>query len=167
MDNDLAYIRNSTLKITDLGRVWEKIKNTKGLIIDNRNYPKTFHFWDFSDYLFSKETSFVKFSQDSFVMPGLHSFKEEYKIGKDYDSCYKGKLVILVNEIIQSASQFQSLVYKLFPNSTVIGSTTAGADGDLSTINLPGYIVTTMSGLGVYFPDEQEIQWVGKYPIFS
>ncbi len=164
LDNNLAYIRNSTLEIKDLGSVWKKIKNTKGLIIDNRNYPKTFHFWDFCDYLFPKETSFVKFTQNSFVTPGLHSFKEEYKIGKDCDSCYKGKVVILVNEITQSASEFQGMVYKSLPNSTVIGSTTAGADGDLSTINLPGYIVTAMSGIGVYFPDGQETQRVGIIP---
>jgi C-terminal processing protease CtpA/Prc len=164
LDNNLAYIRNSTLKITDLGSVWEKIKNTNGLIIDNRNYPKTFHYWDFSDYLFSKETAFVKFTQNSFVMPGLHSFKEEYKIGKSCDSCYKGKVVILVNEITQSASEFQAMAYKSLPNSTVIGSTTAGADGSLATINLPGYIVTTMSGIGVYFPDGRETQRVGILP---
>ena len=164
IDNDIAYVRNSTLKIEDLGKVWAKIKNTKGLIIDNRNYPKTFHFWDFGDYLFSKETTFVKFTQNSFVMPGLHSFKEEYKIGRDCDSCYKGKVAVLVNEITQSSSEFQAMVYKSLPNSTIIGSTTAGADGNLSTINLPGYIVTSMSGLGVYFPDGRETQRVGILP---
>jgi C-terminal processing protease CtpA/Prc len=164
LDNNLAYIHNSTLKIKDLESVWGKMKNTKGLIIDNRNYPKTFHFWNFGDYLFSKETSFVKFTENSFAMPGLHSFKEYYKIGKDCDSCYKGKVVILVNEITQSSSEFQAMVYKSLPNSTIVGSTTAGADGSLATINLPGYIVSAISGIGVYFPDGRETQRIGILP---
>ena len=73
-------------------------------------------------------------------------------------------MAVLVNEITQSSSEFQAMVYKSLPNSTIIGSTTAGADGNLSTINLPGYIVTSMSGLGVYFPDGRETQRVGILP---
>jgi C-terminal processing protease CtpA/Prc len=72
--------------------------------------------------------------------------------------------VILVNEITQSSSEFQAMVYKSLPNSTIVGSTTAGADGSLATINLPGYIVSAISGIGVYFPDGRETQRIGILP---
>lgn len=47
------------------------------------------------------------------------------------------------------------------PNVTVIGSQTAGADGNVSAIQLPGGISTMISGLGIYYPDGTETQRKG------
>ena len=38
---------------------------------------------------------------------------------------------------------------------------TAGADGNVSRISLPGNILTMISGLGVYYPDGTETQRKG------
>jgi C-terminal processing protease CtpA/Prc len=46
----------------------------------------------------------------------------------------------------------------------VIGSTTAGADGDVSSFALPGNLRTMISGNGVYYPDGRETQRVGIVP---
>lgn len=48
--------------------------------------------------------------------------------------------------------------------ATIIGSTTAGADGDISYVSLPGDMSTVFSGLGIYYPDGGEIQQVGIVP---
>ena len=42
------------------------------------------------------------------------------------------------------------MAYQVSPNATVIGSTTAGADGNVSQFHLPGGISTMISGIGVY-----------------
>lgn len=47
------------------------------------------------------------------------------------------------------------------PNVTVIGSTTAAADGNVSAITLPGGISTMISGIGVLYPDGTETQRKG------
>lgn len=44
---------------------------------------------------------------------------------------------------------------------TVIGSTTAGADGNVSQIQLPGGIYTMISGIGIFYPDGSPTQRVG------
>jgi len=49
-------------------------------------------------------------------------------------------------------------------NTTIIGSTTAGADGNVSTIMLPGGLRTMISGIGVYYPDGTETQRIGIVP---
>jgi len=54
----------------------------------------------------------------------------------------------LVNEISQSQSEYTAMALRALPNSLIVGNTTAGADGDVSYINLPGGISTTISGLG-------------------
>jgi C-terminal processing protease CtpA/Prc len=46
----------------------------------------------------------------------------------------------------------------------VIGSTTAGADGDVSEIPLPGGLRTAISGIGVFYPDKKPTQRVGIIP---
>ena len=53
-----------------------------------------------------------------------------------------------------------------FPStaSIVIGNTTAGADGDVVGIQLPGGINSYFSGIGIYYPDGTETQRVGIIP---
>jgi C-terminal processing protease CtpA/Prc len=42
-----------------------------------------------------------------------------------------------------------------------VGSTTAGADGNVSTIPLPGGLRSMISGIGVFYPDKKATQRVG------
>ena len=50
------------------------------------------------------------------------------------------------------------------PDATVVGSQTAGADGNVTQIDLPGGIRTFYSGLGVFYPDGTPTQRIGIVP---
>lgn len=54
--------------------------------------------------------------------------------------------------------------YRAAPGAKVVGSTTAGADGNVSFFYLPGGIYTCISGIGIYYPDKRETQRVGIVP---
>ncbi len=56
------------------------------------------------------------------------------------------------------------MALKTLPNVTLIGTHTAGADGDRVPIVLPGNIITHMSGRGVYYPNGEETQRIGIIP---
>jgi C-terminal processing protease CtpA/Prc len=56
------------------------------------------------------------------------------------------------------------MALRAMPNAVVVGSTTAGADGNLSQIPLPGGLSTAISGLGVFYPDHRPTQRVGIVP---
>jgi C-terminal processing protease CtpA/Prc len=45
-----------------------------------------------------------------------------------------------------------------------VGSTTAGADGNVSQIALPGGLRTAISGIGVFYPDKRPTQRIGIVP---
>lgn len=107
---------------------------------------------------------FVKFAKCSIENPGLFTYTTTVNVGKENSDYYKGKVVILINEISQSSAEFHAMAYEVNPNATVIGSTTAGADGNVSKISLPGDISTTISGIGVYYPNGKETQRVGIIP---
>lgn len=162
LDNNIAYLNNGSLKSNYLPSLWDEIKSTKGLIIDIRNYPSDFPIYTLSGYLMENEIPFVKFTTGSIETPGLFAVRgEPLKAGKKNKTSYKGKIVILVNELSQSSAEFHTMAYQAHPNATVIGSTTAAADGNVSPIILPGGISTMISGIGVYYPDGTETQRIG------
>ncbi len=77
---------------------------------------------------------------------------------------YNGKLVVLVNELTQSQAEYTSMAFRAGNNTTIIGSTTAGADGNVSDILLPGGLRTMISGIGVNYPNGEETQRIGIVP---
>lgn len=160
----IGYINNGALKSSYLQNLWSEILKTKGLIIDIRNYPSDFVIYGLSSYLMPQRSPFVKFTIGSIEHPGLFTFKNTLHAGGGNDQHYKGKVVILVNELTQSSAEFHAMAYRTHPNAVVIGSTTAGADGNVSEFTLPGGIQTMISGIGVYYPDGRETQRVGIVP---
>lgn len=147
------------------GGVIPKNITEKGVIIDLRCYPsnKVKGYWDIRQF-YSDKTEFVKFSTPSIISPGLFNFSKPLTVGEKNKDYYKGKKVILINELTQSQAEFLVMKYRCAPNSIVIGQTTAGTDGDVSLFALPGGIYTGISGIGVYYPDGRCTQRVGIIP---
>lgn len=164
LDNGIAYINHGSLQSKYLPQLWEKIKDSKALIIDIRNNPSDFLVFDLGAYLMPEPTPFVKFTNGSVQTPGLFTYEMPTKVGRNNKNYYNGKLIILVNETSQSSAEYHSMAYRAHPNAVVVGSTTAGADGNVSKIQLPGGVISMISGIGVYYPDGKETQRVGIVP---
>ncbi|HEX6227699.1 MAG TPA: S41 family peptidase [Chryseolinea sp.] len=161
---DIGYLYPGTLTNEALPKIMAHVSRTKGLIIDFRCYPKEFTVFTLSAYLLPAAKSFVKFTIGSLDTPGLFSFREGPKIGGSNPDHYKGKVVILINETTQSSAEYHTMAFRVAPRATVIGSTTAAADGNVSRIYLPGSIITSISGIGIYYPDGTETQRIGIVP---
>jgi len=164
ISEDIAYINHGLLQRSQLPKIWEVIENCKGLIIDIRNYPSDFPLYDLSNLLMPESLPFVKISMGSLEHPGLFTFIDPISVGSNNENYYKGKVVILINETSQSSAEFHAMAYRQHPQATVIGSTTAAADGNVSPFYLPGGIRTMISGIGIYSPDGTETQRVGIIP---
>lgn len=192
LDGKIGYVTLANIEKKDFAEIKKTFKDTKGIIIDIRNYPSTPSFFPLGAYFVSEPTAFVKITQANPDNPGEFSFQrtgyiepddgtpnDGYQTGApkyfgnirpsaNHTSIdnykYKGKLIILVNEKSQSQAEFTAMAFRAAENSTIIGSTTAGADGDVSDISLPGGLTTKISGLGVYYPDGTETQRIGIVP---
>jgi C-terminal processing protease CtpA/Prc len=105
----------------------------------------------------------VKFTNGNTKNPGEFSFSRALEIPNMGES-YRGKLIVIVNEASQSQAEYTAMAFKAGDNTTIIGSTTAGADGNVSAIILPGGLRTMISGIGVYYPDGAQTQRVGIVP---
>ncbi len=163
LNPEIAYITLAKVDSKNFKEVFESIQNTKGLVIDIRNYPSEFVVFKMGKLLKPKSTEFVKFTKSDHKNPGLFKFLPSASIPGS-SNYYKGKIAILINEQTQSQAEFTAMAFRTAPNSKVFGSTTAGADGNVSSISLPGGINTMISGLGVYYPDGKETQRIGIVP---
>jgi Peptidase family S41 len=161
---EIAYLYPGTIKNKYLPEIMNAVRKTKGLIIDLRCYPSEFIVFSLGEYLMPNPISFVKFSQTHYSNPGLFTCGIALKVGITNNDYYQGKVVIIVNEITQSQAEYTTMALRVAPEATVIGSTTAGADGNVSEIVLPGGIRTMISGIGVYYPDGKETQRIGIVP---
>ncbi|MEP7074714.1 MAG: S41 family peptidase [Acidobacteriota bacterium] len=162
--SDIGYLYPGSLKPGEVQKIMPEIAKTKGLIIDLRSYPSDFIVYSLGEFLMPKPTSFVKFSVGSISKPGLFTLSEDLQVGKENNDYYKGKVIILVNEITQSQAEYTAMAFQRAPRAVVVGSTTAGADGNVSQFFLPGGISTMISGIGIYYPDGRDTQRVGIIP---
>ena len=164
IDEQTAYINLGTVKSKDFHDIFEKIKNTKALIIDIRTYPAEFNVFKLGKYLMPHPENFVKFTVPSIISPGDFIMQEALTVGTDNKDFYKGKVAILINEMTQSSAEYHAMAFRKAPDAKVFGSQTAGADGNVSYFTLPGKISTQITGLGVYTPEGSETQRIGIIP---
>lgn len=164
LPDNIGYLSLGTIKQAELPAAMAQLKNTKGLIIDIRNYPAEFVVFSLTKYLSAKPVPFVRFSAPDPTYPGMFLSTPVLSVPGTKEVPYAGQVVILVNELSQSQSEYTTMALRAVPGAKVVGSTTAGADGNVSTIILPGNINTWISGLGVYYPDGGETQRVGIVP---
>jgi len=162
--HNIGYLFPGSLKEGEIDSLMQSFMKTDGLIIDFRCYPSDFIVFSLGKYLMPQPTEFVKFSFTSYQNPGRFQFSSPLKVGELNPDYYKGKTVIIVNEITQSSAEYHTMAFRMAPNSTVIGSQTAGSDGNVSGILMPGFWRTMISGIGVYYPDGTETQRIGIVP---
>lgn len=163
LENNIGYVTLQTIKQEDISKIKNEFKDTKGIIIDIRNYPSTFVPFSLGSYFVKSSTPFVKFTNGNVDNPGEFTFTKNLEIPSE-GKTYKGKLVVLVNELSQSQAEYTAMAFRAGNSTTIIGSTTAGADGNVSTIMLPGGLRTMISGIGIYYPNGGETQRVGIIP---
>ena len=60
---------------------------------------------------------------------------------------------MLVDESTMSRAEYFTMALQSVPGAIVVGSQTAGADGNVSSIALPGGITAHFSGVAVRYPD--------------
>lgn len=164
MKNGILVVDIGVFKDSDTQRLRDSLQGQRGLILDYRNYPSASMHDELRDMIFPSEKDFVIFSSSKGMRPGLFKYTAPVKAGAENPKAFGGKIVILVNEHAQSASEFQVMAFRTIPGSRVVGSQTAGADGNISWLPLPLGYSTAFSGIGVYYPDKSETQGIGIVP---
>jgi C-terminal processing protease CtpA/Prc len=160
---NVAYLKLSSVKADQASAYIGAAADAKGLIIDIRNYPSEVVTYALGSHLVSNSTVFASNTFADIVNPGAFHWKIGSTINPDLPH-YAGRIVILVDESSQSQSETTAMAFRAAPGAIVIGSTTAGADGNVSGIPLPGRLQSMISGIGVFHPDHKPTQRIGIVP---
>jgi len=160
---DVAYLKLSSIRAQDVVRYVEQASGTRGLVIDIRNYPSEFVVFALGSRLVQEPTPFARFTVADLHNPGAFTWTQPLKLQPETPG-YRGKVAILVDEVSISQAEYTAMALRAGPQAVVVGSTTAGADGNVSSIPLPGGLRTMISGIGVFYPDKTPTQRVGIVP---
>lgn len=160
---EVAYLKLSAVKLAEADEYIARAAGTKGMIIDLRNYPAAFVVFALGNHLVDHPVEFARFTTGDPANPGAFHYTPPLSLQPKAPH-YKGKVVILVDEVSQSNAEYTTMAFRAAPGAVVVGSTTAGADGNVSQISLPSGLRTMISGIGVFYPDKRPTQRVGIVP---
>lgn len=163
LTDDVSYLKLSSVSAAQSTDYIQKASGSKVLVIDIRNYPKEFVVFALGSHLVSKETEFARFTVPNLANPGAFVWTRPISL-HPVPPLYSGAVVILVDESSQSQAEYTAMAFRSASHAIVAGSTTAGADGNVSPIVLPGGLRTLISGIGVFYPDRTPTQQVGVLP---
>jgi C-terminal processing protease CtpA/Prc len=179
LPGNLGYLHLGGLQPQYIPRVLHLFQHTKGLIIDLRAYPQ-----GNLDQLFralqpaptsgrplglaQANASFPwgRATLPALLYPGYLQWAPvaSLSVGPSSGVHYGGKVVVLVNEKTQSYGETLAMLFQAIPGVVLMGSQTAGANGNIVQLVLPGGLETYYSGAGMYYPDGHETQRIGIVP---
>lgn len=158
------------IKLTqgDVDDAFDKVRDTPGLIMDMRGYPKGTA-WAICARLTFEPMIMAKFSRPQWSgADPAHSteFTFDQPIQPSNTWRYTGPIVVLIDERAISQSEHSCLGFEGAAKGriTFIGSPTTGANGDVTNCVLPGGISVRFSGHDVRHADGRTLQRVGIQP---
>ena len=163
LTDEVAYLKLGSVSATQAAKYIRLTNNAKVLVIDIRTYPREFVVFALGKHLVSQPTEFARFTHGDGANPGAFLWTRPVSLQPAVPH-YNGSIVILVDEGSLSQSEYTAMAFRAAPNSIVVGSTTAGADGNVSPIPLPGGLRSMISGIGVFYPDRRPTQRIGIVP---
>lgn len=162
LENNIGYVDMGILKEKNVPNMIEKLKSTKAIVFDMRNYPNG-TYYEIANFLNAHEQIFAIYTYPDFNYPGRFYWTKGSTCGSENKDNYKGKVVVLLNEDSISQSEWTAMCFQTAGNTTIIGSQTAGADGNVTELDFRVFH-TRYSGVGVYYPDKRETQRIGIVP---
>ena len=172
LPSGFGYVDLARLQVGEVDKMFDTIKNTSAVIFDMRGYPKGTA-WSIAPRLTEKKNAVAalfsrpllnatSLSDSDDLESGSYSFSQ--KIPQRKGDVYKGKVVMLINEDAISQSEHTCLFFESATDVTFIGTPTAGANGDVTFMVLPGNLQVSFTGHNVRHADGRQLQRVGIQP---
>lgn len=156
----VGYINIGILSCKDEQKLENFLASHDKLIIDLRSYPAEYDVLHklLPTFFFSQAREAAEVLLPQAHRPGgfIRTTVSTRKTSEP-DKLYKGKVVLLVNAHSQSMAEYFTMFLQTIPGSVTIGSQTAGADGDVTRIQLP-YASFNITGAGICYPDGTNAQ---------
>ena len=160
LSEDVAYLKLSTAESGKAGEYVAAAAGTKALILDLRSRPADNLTLALGALLAPQSTDFARWIVGSVISPGFFWWQPPQRL-TPREPRYAGRVVVLVDELTEGGAEYAAMAFRSAPDAIVVGSRTAGANGNRSTVPLPGGLNSAISGIGAFYPDKRPTQRVG------
>ncbi len=107
----------------------------------------------------------AKISYPDYAHPGYLKFRQSsLAVGTNKQDYYQGNVIILIDHGVMSHGEYATMALSMAPKAILIGTRTAGADGNVSEVVLPGNYHCEFTGLGWYYLNGKQTQRIGIIP---
>ncbi|MBN2519192.1 MAG: hypothetical protein JXB17_01700 [Bacteroidales bacterium] len=165
IEDDIVYIDLSKVNYDNVDSIFISFKDKNVLILDLRNNCK-FILHNIANHIFNQQIKFYSYTTPSITIPGLYCYSlgESTGLKQSEGPKFTGNIVLLIDENTQSIGEFTTMLLLQYDKIISFGNNTAGADGNISPIFLPGMITTYITGIGIYWPNGHITQRIGIKP---
>jgi C-terminal processing protease CtpA/Prc len=169
LPGNLGYVDLIRLTVPEVDAMFEKLKGTRGIVFDMRGYPRGTA-WSIAPRINTRgalkgatfrraEVSGV-FNDD--VDDAGFYFAQPLPVSTKWK--YTGRTVMLIDERAISQSEHSGLFYEAANGTKFVGTPSAGANGDVTDLTLPGGAEMYFTGHDVRHADGRQLQRVGLVP---
>jgi peptidase S41-like protein len=163
---NVGYADLSLLTVAMVDSMFEAFKDTRGIIFDDRGYPQGTA-WAIAPRLHAEPVPAAAFQRPLVMGPdstewSTYSFVQHTPRGSSW--VYRGKTILLVDERTISQAEHTGLFFEAANKTTIVGSPTMGANGDVTTVALVGGMYALFTGHDVRHADGRQLQRVGLLP---
>jgi C-terminal processing protease CtpA/Prc len=147
----------------------EALRGTDAIVFDLRGYPNGTA-WPLAPYLnVNGATEWASFrrrevSHETYGWDTPTGFFFIQAIPQRDVEPYRGKTVMLIDERAISQSEHTAMMFQETAGTVMVGTPTAGANGDVTNFVLPGGVTVLFTGHDVRHADDSQLQQVGILP---
>lgn len=163
-DCNVGYMNFGNLTDAGTDAAYAAMHDLPGIVIDIRNYPISYNAWALSDRILEGPTDVTKLTIPDVTYPGTYMWYTVSMGVLGNPTPYFGNLVVIVDEQTQSAAEYTTMMLRGYANCKVIGSHTAGADGNITYLQPTQDIRFGWTSLGVFYPNGDSTQRIGIVP---
>ena len=169
LPGNIGYVDLDRLGYDMVDSLFQRFRTTRAIIFDMRGYPEG-TVWAIAPRLTDRVPVAALFGTP---LPGhepassLETFAQRIDSTPPGHSLYRGRTLMLMDERSQSQAEHTGLFLKAANGTVLVGSPTSGADGEITSVTLPGGLTVGFTGQSVTWPDGRQVQRVGLVPDVS
>jgi|GEM_PF-1263130 len=168
LDDETGYVHMGLLDRGQVDDMFARFEKTRAIIFDLRNYPRGTA-WVIAPLLAGHKdpapaAAFYR-QEVGRYRAGRHHFLQPVPPNPGKPQ-YEGRVIVLVDERTQSQAEHTGLFFEAATGgrAVFVGTETAGANGDITRMGLPGGIYFGFTGHDVRHADGRQLQQVGLQP---
>jgi C-terminal processing protease CtpA/Prc len=164
LEDGIGYVDLDRLEKTEVDAMFTAFEKTRAIVFDMRGYPHGI-VWTMAPRLNVRHAKAGAQFFEPLVTVGSSNYSFfEQGIPPTDKPLYRGKTVMLIDERTMSQAEHTGLFFEAASGTTFIGSQTAGANGDVTNLSLPGGLYVSFSGHDVRHADGRQLQRTGLVP---